>query len=128
MHHPNEKVLRDIDEAQTRGDVEAFADGFTDDVIVHIAGKSSFAGDYKGKETFLELFQRFSERVPEYTFEGHAYLADDEHGVGLQRSHYKRGDETLDTNDLIVAHFRDGKVSEFWLLSEKSDEVDAFLG
>ena len=35
------------------------------------------------------------ERAPEYTFEPHAYLADDEHGVSLQRSHYKRGDETL---------------------------------
>jgi uncharacterized protein len=128
MHHPNEKVLRDIDEAQMRGDVQAFAEGFTDDVIVHIPGKSSLAGDYKGKDQFLELFQRFSERVPEYTFEGHAYLADDEHGVGLQRSHYKRGDETLDSNDAFVAHFRDGKVSEFWLLSSQSDEVDAFIG
>jgi ketosteroid isomerase-like protein len=128
MHHPNEKVLRDIDEAQARGDLVGFANGFTDDVIVHIPGKSSFAGDYKGKEEFLQLFQRFSERVPEYTFEGHAYLADDEHGVSLQRSHFKRGDETLDSNDAFVSHFRDGKVSEFWLLSEKSDEVDALLG
>jgi ketosteroid isomerase-like protein len=59
---------------------------------------------------------------------GHAYLADDEHGVGLQRSHYKRGDETLDSNDAFVAHFRDGKVSEFWPLSDQSDEVDAFIG
>jgi ketosteroid isomerase-like protein len=127
MHHPNEQVMRELDEAQLRGDVETFASYFTDDVVVHIPGKSSFAGDYQGKDRFLELFQRFSERV-EYTFEGHAYLADDEHGVSLQRSHYERGDETLDSNDAFVVHFRDGKVSEFWLFSEKSDEVDALLG
>jgi ketosteroid isomerase-like protein len=126
--HPNEKVLRDLDQAQLRGDVEAFGGYFTDDVIVHIPGKSSFAGVYKGRDQFMELFARFVERVPEYTFEPHAYLADDEHGVGLQRSHYKRGSETLDSNDAFVCHFRDGKVSEFWLLSENSDEVDAFLG
>jgi len=126
--HPNEKVLRDADEAQARGDAEAFMGFYADDVIVHIAGKSSFAGDYKGKDQFAELFGRFMERAPEYTFESHAYLADDEHGVILQRSHYKRGGETLDSNDTFVCHFRGGKVSEFWLLSEDNDAVDAFLG
>lgn len=126
--HPNEKLLRDLDQAQLRGEMEAFASSFTDDVIVHIPGKSSFAGVYKGKDQFLGLFGRFIERVPEYTFEPHAYLADDEHGVSLQRSHFKRGNETLDSNDAFLCHFRDGKVSEFWLLSENNDQVDAFLG
>jgi ketosteroid isomerase-like protein len=126
--HPNEKLLRDADEAQIRGDVEAFAGFHADDVIVHIPGKSSFAGVYKGKEQFLELFGRFLERVPEYSFEPHAYFADDEHGVILQLSHFKRGSETLDSNDTFVCHFRSGKISEFWLLSEDADAVDAFLG
>jgi uncharacterized protein len=128
MHHPNEQLLRELDEAQLRGDVEAFGSHFTDDVIVHIPGKSSLAGEYEGKDQFLELFGRFLERVPEYTFEPHSYLADDEHGVSLQKSHYKRGNATLDSNDAFVCHFRDGKVSEFWLVSDKSDEVDAFIG
>ena len=126
--HPNEQLLRDLDAAQQRGDVEAFAAGYTDDVIAHVPGKSSLAGDYHGKDAFLEAFGRFNELVPEYTFEAHAYLADDEHGVILQKSHYKRGDETLDTDEAFVVHFRDGKISEFWFLSVKSDEVDAFLG
>jgi uncharacterized protein len=126
--HPNEQLLREADDAQTRGDVEGFAGFFTDDVIVHIPGHSSFAGVYKGKDQFLELFGRFMERTPEYTFEAHAYLADDEHGIELQRSHYKRGNETLDSNDAFICHFRDGKISEFWLFSENEDEVDAFLG
>ena len=126
--HPNEKLLRDADEAQLRGDMDAFVSAFTDDVIAHIPGKSSLAGVYKGKDQFLETFQRFMERSPEYTFEPHAYFADDEHGIELQRSHYKRGNETLDANDTFVCHFRDGKVSEFWFMSEDPYAVDAFLG
>lgn len=126
--HPNEKLLRDTDEAQMRGDMDAFMNGYTDDVIVHIPGKSSFAGVYKGKDQFAEVFQRFMERSPEYSFEPHGYFADDEHGVLLQRSHYKRGNETLDSNDTFVCHFRDGKVSEFWFMSEDPYAVDAFLG
>jgi ketosteroid isomerase-like protein len=74
MHHPNERLMRELDEAQLRGDVESFGSYFTDDVIVHIPGKSSFAGDHRGKEQFVQLFGRFLERVPEYTFEPHAYL------------------------------------------------------
>jgi ketosteroid isomerase-like protein len=126
--HPNEQVMRDLDQAQLRGDVETFKGFFTDDVIVHIPGKSSLAGVYKGKEQFLELFGRFLERAPEYTFEPHAYLADDEHGVSLQHSHYKRGDQTLDSNDMFVCHFQGGKISEFWLFSEDEAAVDEFLG
>ena len=126
--HRNEQVLRDLDDAQRRGDLDAFQTFFTDDVVFHVTGKSSLSGTYKGADQLMELYARFAERVPEYTFEPHAYFADDEHGVSLQRSHYKRGDETLDSDDVFVVHFRDGKVSEFWLLSENSDEVDAFIG
>jgi uncharacterized protein len=126
--HPNEQVLRDLDEAQTRGDVEGFSGFFTDDVVVHVPGKSSLSGVYKGRDQFLELFGRFMERAPEYTFEPHAYFADDEHGVALQRSHYKRGDETLDSNDTFVCHFTDGKISELWLFSEDEAAVDEFIG
>lgn len=126
--HPNEQLLRDVDQAQIRGDMGAFPGFFTDDVVVHITGKSSFAGVYEGKDQFLELFGRFMQTVPDYTFEPHSYLADDEHGVSLQRTHFKRGSESLDSNDMFVCHFRDGKISEFWLLSEDEDAVDAFLG
>jgi len=126
--HPNEKSLRDSDEAQMRGDIDGFTAAFADDVIVHIPGRSSLAGVYKGKDQFLEVFQRFMERAPEYSFEPHAYFADDEHGISLQRSHYGRGDQTLDTNDTFVCHFRDGRVSEFWFLSEDSYAVDEFIG
>jgi len=126
--HPNEQVLRDVDEAQLKGDVEAFGGFFTDDVIVHIPGKSSLSGGDEGRDQFLELFGRFLERTPEYTFEPHAYFADDEHGVSLQRSHYKRGDQTLDSNDTLVCHFREGKISEFWFLSDDEAAVDEFIG
>lgn len=126
--HPNEQVLRDLDAAQLADDVDGFMSHFTDDVIVHVPGRSSISGTYKGKAEFADVFQRFTERTPEYSFEPHAYLADDEHGVSLQRTHYKRGDETLDTNDSFVVHFRDGKVSEVWFTTDDPYGTDEFLG
>lgn len=126
--HPNEKVLRDIDAAQEANDVEGFMSHFTDDVVVHMPGKSSLAGTYKGKGEFTEVFGRFMERTPGYGFEAHAYFADDEHGISMQRSHYEREGTTLDTNDVFVNHFRDGKVSEIWLTTDDPYGVDEFLG
>ena len=125
--HPNEQVLRDLDAAQMASDQEGFLGHFTDDVIVHMPGRSSLAGTYKGKSEFMDVFQRFMERTPEYSFEPHAYLADDEHGVSMQRSHYRRGDERLDTSDTFICHFRDGKVSEIWIATDDPYGTDAFL-
>ena len=116
--HPNEKLLRDIDAAQVRQDMEGFFAGHTDDVVIHIGGKSTLAGVYKGKDQFQELFGKFMEKTPDYTFESHAYFADDEHGIILQRSHWARGNERLTSNDTFVCHFRDGKVSELWIMSD----------
>ena len=84
----NVQTLREIDEAQLRGDFDAFLSYFTDDVRVHASGNNKLAGDYQGKAQFQELFGRFREAAGEnYSFDSHAYLADNEHGVILQTSH-----------------------------------------
>jgi ketosteroid isomerase-like protein len=124
--HPNEQLLRDFDEAQLKGEVARLGDFFTEDVIVHVGGKSSLAGTTHGRDAFFEKFQQFSQRV-QYTFEPHAYFADDEHGVELSLVHYARGDRQVDSNDLFVCHFRDGKISEAWIISYDNDAVDALL-
>jgi len=48
--HANEQLLRDLDQAQIRGDLEAFSEFFVDDVVAHFPGKSSLAGDDQGKD------------------------------------------------------------------------------
>ncbi len=126
--HPNEATLRRIDEAQTEGDLDAFLAEYTDDVIIHIGGSNTFTGTYKGKDQLSELFQRFMAAIGDYTFEPHAYLADDEHGVAMQRSKAVRGSQMLETRDTFVCHFRDGKVSELWFLTDDQAGFDAWVG
>ncbi len=126
--HANEALLRKIDEAMAAEDMDTFFGSYTDDVVVHVGGTSSLAGVYKGKDQLQQLFGRFMAAAGEFTFEPHAYLANDEHGVTLQRSHYNKGGRILDSDDAFVCHFRDGKVSEFWLTSQDQAAVDALLG
>ncbi|HEX2041134.1 MAG TPA: nuclear transport factor 2 family protein [Acidimicrobiales bacterium] len=128
MAHPNAEVLRLADEAMLRGDIEEFFSYYTDDVIVHASGKSRLAGDYEGRDQLQELFGQFMEAMGEYSFENHAYLADDQHGVILQRGRAMEDGQTHEFNEVFVFHFRDGKISEMWYVPVDQAAVDALIG
>jgi ketosteroid isomerase-like protein len=129
MPHANVDTLRAIDKAQTQGDLEAFFTYFTDDVKTHIRGNNKLAGDYEGKQSLQELFGRYMEAAgTNYSFASHAHLADDEHGVTLQVSHYEKDGRTLDAQEAFIVHFRDGKVSEMWFASVDGGAFDAWIG
>ena len=128
MAHPNADVLRMADEAMERGDIEGFFSYYTDDIVFHAPGKSQLAGDYQGKDELQELFGKFMEAMGEYTFENHAYLADDEHGVILQRGKAVKDGKTSEFNEVFVMHFRNRKISEMWYIPVDQAVVDALLG
>jgi ketosteroid isomerase-like protein len=126
--HPNEKLLREADEAMLREDMDAFWAAYTDDVVVHIAGRNQLAGTYKGKGELQDLFSRFMGLAGEFSFEPHDYLANDQHGIVLQRSKYDRGGKSVESDEVFVFHFRDGKISEFWFSAQDQATLDEFLG
>jgi uncharacterized protein len=128
MTHPNVDALRRNDEAMERGDLEEFFSFYTEDVTMHISGSSKLAGDYKGRDQLQELFGRFMEAVGDYSFENHAYLADDEHGVILQKGKASRGGENFEWDEIFVFHFRDGKVSEMWYTPLDQAALDRWIG
>ncbi|HLF78999.1 MAG TPA: nuclear transport factor 2 family protein [Dehalococcoidia bacterium] len=127
MAHPNADLLRKLDEAMASGDLALFFSLYTDDVRSHIRGRNKLAGDYEGKDQLQGLFGRFMEAVGSYTFDNHAYLADDEHGVMLQRSRSEHDGKVLELDEAFVMHFRDGKVSEMWYLPVDQAAFDAWV-
>jgi ketosteroid isomerase-like protein len=128
MAHPHAEVLRAADEAMQSGDIERFFSYYTDDIAVHVAGKSRLAGDYKGLDQLQDVFGRFMEAMGDYTFENHAYLADDEHGIILQRGKSVRDGKTQEFNEVFVFHFRGGKISEMWYVPVDQAGFDALIG
>ena len=128
MTHPNAEVLRLADEAMERGDIKGFFSHYTNDVAVHAAGNNRLAGDYKGIDQLQDLFGRFMEAMGEYSFQNHAYLADDEHGITVQRGKSVRDGETREFNEVFVFHFSDGKISEMWYVPVDQAAVDALIG
>jgi ketosteroid isomerase-like protein len=127
MTHRNEEILRKSDEAMDAGDIEGFFSYFTDDVVVHATGQSSLAGTYKGKDQLQQLFGRFMDAVGDYSFENHAYLADDEHGITMQKGRAVKNGETIELDEIFVMHFRDGKISEMWYVPTDQARFDAWV-
>jgi ketosteroid isomerase-like protein len=126
--HPHVDMLRRMDQAMLDQDMATFFGLYTDDVAVHVGGQSKLAGDYHGVDKLQEMFGRFMEASGEYSFENHAYLADDEHGIILQRGTMKKDGRTFATDEVFVLHFRDGKVSEMWYLPLDQAGLDAWFG
>ncbi len=126
--HPNLVALRRMDEAMANQDFATFFGSFTPDVVVHMVGHNKLTGDYHGVEQLQAMFSKFMEASGAYSFENHAYLADDEHGIILQRGTMTRDGKSFSTNEVFVNHFRDGKLSEFWYIPLDQAGVDAWWG
>lgn len=116
MTHPNLEALRKSDEAFANGDMEGYFALFHDDVVVHVPGRYSFAGDYAGKDALRSLDGRFGERYSPTGGETLAMFADDEYGIWLERYSAARRDRTFEEHIVSVLRLRDGKVSEMWVI------------
>jgi ketosteroid isomerase-like protein len=127
MAHPNEEVARSATEALSKGDMEGFLSHHTDDVVVHFPGRGAMAGDHRGKDGVARMFQQqmqILDAPPE--IENHDILANDDHAVILNTTRATRGGRTLQEDQVIVMHIKDGKISEVWLHFADQQALDEF--
>jgi uncharacterized protein len=125
MAHPNEDLARKATDAISKGDLETFIGLHTDDAVVHFPGRGPLAGDYKGKDGVAQLFQKQMQMLdgpPE--IQNHDILANDEHMVVLNNVRGTRKGRTLEQQQVVVVHPRDGKIAEVWLQFSKQQDMD----
>jgi uncharacterized protein len=124
--HPNVAIARESFAAMERGDMQWLADHLADDVVWHVGGNSRAAGEYRGKETVLQLTAAATGGSSKLDI--HDVLANDEHTVLLGDAHLEAPDgDSVDYRFINVFHVRDGKVTEAWGMSENDAETDAFF-
>ena len=117
--------------AVSRGEVDRFGDILlNDDIVWHWPGRSSMAGDYRGREAALGLIRGFHRLTggqlqvePVDILEGEEFLMAFTHITAQQ------DDRTLDVMMADAMRFGpDGRVVEYWTLSNDQAAVDSFLG
>lgn len=125
MAHPNEEIARSVTEALSKRDMEAFFSRQTDDIVLHFPGRGPMAGDYRGRDGIAQLFQQQMQVLdspPE--IETHDVLANDDHAVILNTVRATRGGKTSEQQQVVVMHFKDGKVAETWLQFSDQQGMD----
>ncbi len=85
------------------------------------------SGEHRGKEAVFAAFAK-TVGVPPLNFkiELHDVVANDEHAVTLARYTASRQGKQLDMRDITVYHIREGKVTEFWSITEDQRATDEF--
>jgi uncharacterized protein len=125
------ETLAEAMAAVSRGEVDRFGDILlSDEIVWHWPGRSSMAGDYRGREEALGLIQGFHRLTggrlqvePIDILEGRDYLMAFTHITAEQDG------TSLDVMMADAMRFGpDGRVVEYWTLSNDQAAVDSFLG
>jgi uncharacterized protein len=111
----NAEVIRRGYEAFNSGDLETLAELIDENVVWHVPGRSSLAGDYQGREATFGYFGRLAEETGgTVRAEPRHLVADDELVVGIQRNSAERKDKRLDVENCLVFRLEGGRVTEAW--------------
>lgn len=126
--HPNLALMKKGYDAFTSGDLEALKDLFAPDIVWHVPGNNPLAGDYKGQDEVFGFFMKLAQETQgTFKLEIHDMLANDTHGVALVRASGERNGARLEQPNVHVFHTSsDGKLTEFWGMTEDQTAADAF--
>lgn len=127
MAHPNAELMKRFFEAIVAGDRSTIGACLTDDVVMHVTGKNSLSGTYKGMEQFAGAMLKADELTGGLQRELHDIAVSDTHVVALVRVKATKDGRVLTWNGANIWHVRDGKLAEVWLLSEDQDTTDLAL-
>jgi ketosteroid isomerase-like protein len=109
--------------------MQTLRDLFHPDIVWHAPGRNQLAGDHQGVDTVLGYFGRTMELTGgNFRVEVHDVVANDEHAVGLNTVHAERNGKTLQDNNTLVFHVRDGKATEVWQYWADQYAADELFG
>ena len=116
-----------MDEALNSGDLETARGLMAEDYVGHFSGQNPFAGDYRGRDAFFEVFQRINEETGgNFSVEHREVLSSDEHSVALSRMSATRDGQQFEGDVADICRWKDGRVVEEWILAFDQQTFDAF--
>jgi hypothetical protein len=127
--HENARIVRGVFDAMARGDRDAVAAAFADDVVWHAPGTSRFSGMFQGKVAVLDRFAGLADAGLQTRFDVHDVVANDEHAVALVDLHVQdAGGRRYDQQQVQVMHLRGGLIVEYWAMNQDQAVLDLLMG
>jgi uncharacterized protein len=124
----NTEVIKRYVKAFERKDWGAATAFWADDVACHVQGRNPLAGDFAGKQAFLEHYGRvFAELGGTMELvEVHDVLVGAQHAVAWVKERAVRGERTLEFDRVNVYRIDDGRIAEIWSYDSNPYELDEF--
>ena len=123
--HPNAVMVRQGFEAWNSGDLDAFREYLSEDVVLHFAGDNAMSGTYRGRDAVMDALGRASQGWgPQVEVE--ALLASDDHVIAFFHGSERDG-KLLDVVTAQPMKINaEGKVMEIWFLANDQRAFDQF--
>lgn len=104
--HGNERFIRDLYDAMSRGDGRQLARALTADTQWVMPGRGSLSGTYTGPDEIFRLWKQIAEQSGGgLQLELRDVLANDDHAVALVTVRGSRTDRQLDQRQVAVFEF-----------------------
>ena len=126
--HPNVTAVNRMTKAAMGADKKGLAACFTEDLVVHVRGTLPNAGDHRGVTGFLGVIGTIMELT------GGAVNLDQLFAVGTEgwaaeweRAVLGRNGRILDTNNVFIYRFEDGRIAEMWMIGAGPAGSESFF-
>ena len=124
----NSALIKGYVEAFERKDWAAATAFWADDIVCHVQGRNPLAGDFLGKQVFLEhyagVFAQLGGTME--LVEVHDVLVGAQHAVAWVKERAVRGECTLEFDRVNVYRIDDGRIAEIWSYDSNPYELDEF--
>jgi ketosteroid isomerase-like protein len=122
--HPNVALVREMDAAMQRGDVQWLEDHIADDIVWHTGGNSRAAGVRHGKDEVRELMGAAGS-PDTMRVQTHDVIGNDDHTVVLGTAFVTApSGKSVEYKFVNVFHIANGKITEAWGMAENDAETD----
>jgi uncharacterized protein len=113
--------------AFAKGDLAAVEKAFDPECVWHAQRLGALGGDHRGYPAVLRFFGQTMEMTQgTFRIEIKEVLGNDSGAAVVVRSSAKRGDRSLDDQQIHLLHLRDGRVIEVWQFVGDGPAVEAF--
>ena len=123
--HPNATAYRRTVDAFRTGDFDAIRSLVAEDVVWHVPGRSSMAGEIRGLDELVAWLGRLSEYG--FTIREHDVFGNDEHVCALSYIGARRPGVDVESRVTSVFHYRDGRQVERWFYPDDAAAWDAIF-
>ena len=118
--------MRRYADAWLAGDTRTMGSIMSDEVVLHLFGRSPLAGTHRGKAAVFEVIGKVQALTNRKTLDIHDVLLGDEHAAIMVKERFENDERALDLARVFLYHLRDDQITDIYVYDEDQAAVDSY--